>query len=160
MQAKLGVTLAEASERDPDGPDVQGRGHHRRAGVGKTHPGQRHPEDPGGEAGRGPAGRPDRAGDEADDRGDRLEARTIHRLLEFDPAGGGLNGQEEAALDCNLLVLDETSMVDADPGSHPEGGRNGSAVILVGDVDQLPLGRSRTGAGRLSSVPAWYPWCD
>ena len=41
-----------------------------------------------------------------------LEARTIHRLLEFDPAGGGFKRTEENPLDCNLLVLDETSMVD------------------------------------------------
>ena len=36
--------------------------------------------------------------------------------------------------------------------------RNGSAVILVGDVDQLP----RSVPDRCwptSSAPAWYPWC-
>src|SRR5687768_13206751 len=68
-----------------------------------------------------------------------LEARTIHRLLEFDPAGGGFKRTEENPLDCNLLVLDETSMVDVPIlASTLKAVRNGSAVILVGDVDQLP----------------------
>ena len=68
-----------------------------------------------------------------------LEARTIHRLLEFDPAGGGFKRTEENPLDCNLLVLDETSMVDVPIlAATLKAVRNGSAVILVGDVDQLP----------------------
>jgi exodeoxyribonuclease V alpha subunit len=68
-----------------------------------------------------------------------LEAKTIHRLLEFDPAGGGFKRTGENPLDCNLLVLDETSMVDVPIlASTLKAVRNGSAVILVGDVDQLP----------------------
>lgn len=68
-----------------------------------------------------------------------LEAKTIHRLLEFDPAGGGFKRTEETPLDCNLLVLDETSMVDVPIlAATLKAVRNGSAVILVGDVDQLP----------------------
>lgn len=41
-----------------------------------------------------------------------MEAKTIHRLLEFDPTTGGFRRSEEMPLDCDLLVLDETSMVD------------------------------------------------
>ena len=41
-----------------------------------------------------------------------LEAKTIHRLLETDPRTGGFRRNEEAPLDCDLLVVDETSMVD------------------------------------------------
>ena len=68
-----------------------------------------------------------------------MEARTIHRLLEFDPANGGFKWTEENPLDCNLLVLDETSMVDVPIlAATLKAVRNGSAVILVGDVDQLP----------------------
>jgi exodeoxyribonuclease V alpha subunit len=68
-----------------------------------------------------------------------LEARTIHRLLEFDPANGGFKRTEENPLDCNLLVLDETSMVDVPIlAATLKAVRTGSAVILVGDVDQLP----------------------
>src|SRR3954462_2091938 len=41
-----------------------------------------------------------------------LEAKTIHRLLEIDPKKGGFRRNNENPLDCDLLVLDETSMVD------------------------------------------------
>ena len=41
-----------------------------------------------------------------------LEAKTIHRLLEIDPKHGGFSRNEENPLDCDLLVVDETSMVD------------------------------------------------
>jgi exodeoxyribonuclease V alpha subunit len=67
------------------------------------------------------------------------EAKTIHRLLEVDPKGGGFKRNAENPLDCDLLVLDETSMVDvllmnallkAVPVS--------AALLVVGDVDQLP----------------------
>jgi exodeoxyribonuclease V alpha subunit len=67
------------------------------------------------------------------------EARTIHRLLEFDPAFGGFARQRERPLECDLLIVDEASMVDvvlmnqllrAVPAT--------ACVVLVGDVDQLP----------------------
>ena len=41
-----------------------------------------------------------------------LEAKTLHRLLEADPARGGFKRDEEHPLDCDLLVVDEVSMVD------------------------------------------------
>ncbi|GGC67937.1 hypothetical protein GCM10011504_52380 [Siccirubricoccus deserti] len=42
----------------------------------------------------------------------KLEARTIHRLLEAAPKTGGFKRGEESPLACQLLVVDETSMVD------------------------------------------------
>jgi exodeoxyribonuclease V alpha subunit len=68
-----------------------------------------------------------------------LEAKTIHRLLETDPRTGAFWRTEEAPLDCDLLVVDETSMVDvplmrALLRALPEE----AALLLVGDVDQLP----------------------
>ena len=68
-----------------------------------------------------------------------LEAKTIHRLLETDPKTGGFRRNEEAPLDCDLLVVDETSMIDvplmrAVLRALP----NNAALVLVGDVDQLP----------------------
>jgi exodeoxyribonuclease V alpha subunit len=68
-----------------------------------------------------------------------LEAKTIHRLLETDPRTGAFRRTEEAPLDCELLVVDETSMVDvplmrALLRALPDR----SALLLVGDVDQLP----------------------
>ena len=67
------------------------------------------------------------------------EARTIHRLLEFNWQQGGFKKDEEHPLDCDLLVLDEVSMVDTTLMYHllkavPEQ----ATLILVGDVDQLP----------------------
>ena len=41
-----------------------------------------------------------------------LEAKTIHRLLETDPRTGRFRRDETEPLDCDLLVIDETSMVD------------------------------------------------
>jgi exodeoxyribonuclease V alpha subunit len=67
-----------------------------------------------------------------------MEARTIHRLLETQ-RGGGFARKETRPLECDLLVVDETSMVDvplmhALLRAHPAGGH----LVLVGDVDQLP----------------------
>ena len=68
-----------------------------------------------------------------------FEARTIHRLLEVDPKGGGFRRGGENQLDCDLLVVDETSMVDvllmqALMQAIPDR----AALLMVGDMDQLP----------------------
>jgi exodeoxyribonuclease V alpha subunit len=68
-----------------------------------------------------------------------LEAKTIHRLLEINPATGKFLRNEDQTLECNLLIVDETSMVDvllmyALLRALPKS----SGLILVGDVDQLP----------------------
>ncbi|MBP7571288.1 MAG: ATP-dependent RecD-like DNA helicase [Acidobacteria bacterium] len=74
------------------------------------------------------------------------EAKTIHRLLEVDPRTGGFRRQESNTLDCDLLVVDETSMVDV-PLMHSlmRAVPPRAAVLLVGDVDQLPS----VGPGRV-----------
>ena len=41
-----------------------------------------------------------------------MEAKTIHRLLETDPRTGEFRRTEEHSLECDLLVVDEASMVD------------------------------------------------
>jgi exodeoxyribonuclease V alpha subunit len=41
-----------------------------------------------------------------------FEAKTIHRLLEVDQKTGGFNRSSDHPLECDLLVVDETSMVD------------------------------------------------
>src|SRR6201987_3282034 len=68
-----------------------------------------------------------------------VEARTIHRLLEVDPATGKFLRNEDKPLDCDLLIVDETSTVDvllmyALLRALPKN----SGLIMVGDVDQLP----------------------
>jgi exodeoxyribonuclease V alpha subunit len=67
------------------------------------------------------------------------EATTIHRLLEFDPKGGGFVRCKELPLECDLLVLDETSMIDVPlMASVLEALPQTAALLIVGDVDQLP----------------------
>jgi exodeoxyribonuclease V alpha subunit len=68
-----------------------------------------------------------------------FEAKTIHRLLEVDPKTGGLRRGSDHPIDCDLLVVDETSMVDvmlmqALLRAVP----NHAALLIVGDIDQLP----------------------
>ena len=82
------------------------------------------------------------------------EAKTIHRLLEVDPRTGSFKRNEEKPLSCDLLVVDETSMVDV-PLMHAlmRAVPDRAALILVGDVDQLPSvgpGPGARGHHRLS----------
>lgn len=66
------------------------------------------------------------------------EAKTIHRLLEYQP-GTGFQKNRQSPLKGDLFVLDETSMVDVSLMMHwlralPDHAH----LLLVGDVDQLP----------------------
>ncbi|MBU4208686.1 MAG: ATP-dependent RecD-like DNA helicase [Proteobacteria bacterium] len=74
------------------------------------------------------------------------EARTIHRLLEFSFQKGGFQKNDKKPLDCDLLIIDEASMIDTILMHHllkaipPR-----ATFILVGDVNQLPS----VGAGAI-----------
>ncbi|HXO26975.1 MAG TPA: AAA family ATPase, partial [Thermoanaerobaculia bacterium] len=66
-------------------------------------------------------------------------ASTIHRLLEFNPKSRAFDRNHERPLACDLLIVDEASMIDTVLAHHllravPDDGR----LVLVGDVDQLP----------------------
>ncbi|MGC9944469.1 MAG: ATP-dependent RecD-like DNA helicase [Verrucomicrobiota bacterium] len=67
------------------------------------------------------------------------EAKTIHRLLEVQPGTGSYGRNEANPLDADLLIVDETSMVDVTLMAHlvralpPK-----ASLLLVGDIDQLP----------------------
>ena len=68
-----------------------------------------------------------------------LEAKTIHRTLEFDPSIFGFKRGRDNPLETRLVILDESSMVDVVLMNRllaaiPET----AALIMVGDVDQLP----------------------
>ena len=68
-----------------------------------------------------------------------FEARTIHRLLEVDPNIGGFKRGGDNPLACDLVVVDETSMVDillmqALLKAIPDH----AGLLIVGDIDQLP----------------------
>jgi len=67
------------------------------------------------------------------------EAKTIHRLLEFDPRTMGFKHNQEEPLDGELVVADEVSMVDtALMNQLLRAVADHCALLLVGDVDQLP----------------------
>jgi exodeoxyribonuclease V alpha subunit len=74
------------------------------------------------------------------------EAKTIHRMLEYNMRKGGFQKNEKSPLDCDLLIVDEASMIDnmlmfnllkAVPAT--------ATFIMVGDVNQLPS----VGAGNV-----------
>jgi exodeoxyribonuclease V alpha subunit len=67
------------------------------------------------------------------------EARTIHRLLEYSPQKGGFQRNEDKPLECDLLIVDEISMIDTVLMHHLlKALPLHAAGILVGDVNQLP----------------------
>ena len=67
------------------------------------------------------------------------EARTIHRMLEFSPQKRGFQKNEEQPLKCDLLILDEASMIDTVLMHHLlKAVPIHATLILVGDVNQLP----------------------
>jgi exodeoxyribonuclease V alpha subunit len=66
-------------------------------------------------------------------------AKTVHRLLEFDPATGDFKKDQQHPLSGDLFVLDEMSMVDVVLGHQClRAVPSEACVIFVGDVDQLP----------------------
>ena len=67
------------------------------------------------------------------------KASTIHSLLEFDFQRGGFKRNRESPLDCDLIIVDEASMIDTLLMYNllkaiPDHAR----VIFVGDINQLP----------------------
>ena len=75
-----------------------------------------------------------------------LEAKTIHRLLEWEPAAGGFKRKEESPLNCQFLIIDESSMLDVHLAAAVLRAVPAHAqLLLIGDADQLPS----VGAGNV-----------
>jgi len=75
-----------------------------------------------------------------------VEAKTIHRLLIFDPASSKFVYNRDNQLHCDLLIVDEVSMLDLILAYQLfQAVPAGCSVVLVGDADQLPS----VGAGRV-----------
>ena len=73
-------------------------------------------------------------------------AKTLHRLLMFDPSTGKFGCSRERPLKCDLLIVDEASMLDLPlAGALFAALSPGTSLVLVGDVDQLPS----VGPGRV-----------
>lgn len=76
------------------------------------------------------------------------EAKTIHRLLKFDPSTGSFFHNKENLLTCDCIIIDETSMVDTQLAASLFDAIPSTAhLILVGDSDQLPS----VGSGNILS---------
>jgi exodeoxyribonuclease V alpha subunit len=74
------------------------------------------------------------------------EASTIHRLLKWDPVKKRFFYGNEEQLPYDLIIIDETSMLDINLAlSFFKAVSPGTTIILVGDVDQLPS----VGAGKI-----------
>ena len=69
----------------------------------------------------------------------QMEAKTIHRLLEFDPKRMKFKRDSEDPIEADAVVVDEASMLDLFLANSllkavsPE-----AQLLLVGDIDQLP----------------------
>jgi exodeoxyribonuclease V alpha subunit len=68
-----------------------------------------------------------------------IPAKTLHRLLEFSFQSGGFQKNEEKPLNCQVLIVDEASMIDTVLMHHlMKAVPPTASFILVGDVNQLP----------------------
>jgi exodeoxyribonuclease V alpha subunit len=72
------------------------------------------------------------------------EAKTIHRLLRYNPNTGGFEYSSDNPLPGpGLIIVDEASMIDVELAATllaavNVGGEEAHQVVLVGDIDQLP----------------------
>ena len=75
-----------------------------------------------------------------------LQAKTLHRLLEWQPGEGGFKKNEQEPLKADYLIVDECSMLDVHLAAavlravSPK-----TQVLFIGDADQLPS----VGAGNV-----------
>jgi exodeoxyribonuclease V alpha subunit len=76
----------------------------------------------------------------------RLEAKTIHRLLQYNPAESQFLFNDENQLDVDYIVIDEASMIDTHLApSLIRAIPSAVVIMLVGDTDQL----SSVGSGNI-----------
>ncbi|MBS5020754.1 MAG: ATP-dependent RecD-like DNA helicase [Alistipes sp.] len=74
-----------------------------------------------------------------------MEAKTIHRLLEYNPQDG-YKRNDENPLEGDALIVDECSMIDILLMNNLlKAVPSGMRIVLVGDIDQLPS----VGAGNV-----------
>lgn len=67
------------------------------------------------------------------------KASTIHSLLEFDFRNGGFKRNRDNPLECDLIIVDEASMIDTMlMFSLLKAIPNHARIIFVGDIHQLP----------------------
>ena len=75
-----------------------------------------------------------------------IQAKTLHRLLEWQPAQGGFKKNEQEPLKADFLIVDECSMLDVHLAAAVlRAVASGMQVLFIGDADQLPS----VGAGNV-----------
>ena len=81
-------------------------------------------------------------------------ASTIHRLLKYDGASRSFTYCEDNPLQCDFLILDETSMLDTRlAASLFQAVPSAAHLLLVGDADQLPSVGAGNILGDLMAAP-------
>jgi exodeoxyribonuclease V alpha subunit len=84
----------------------------------------------------------------------RHEARTLHRLLEWNPRAGGFQRNTRNPLEANAIIVDEASMIDLVLAHHLlQAVPLTATLLLVGDADQLPSVGPGSVLQDLLSVP-------
>ncbi|MDA2935519.1 ATP-dependent RecD-like DNA helicase [Acidobacteria bacterium AH-259-D05] len=67
------------------------------------------------------------------------QAKTIHRMLEYSVQKGGFQRDDANPLKCDLLIVDEASMIDTVLMHHlVKAVPSQATFVLVGDINQLP----------------------
>jgi exodeoxyribonuclease V alpha subunit len=84
-----------------------------------------------------------------------VEAKTIHRLMEVDPKSRGFKRNADNPLGCDLIVVDEASMVDvmlmqALVNATPDS----AELLIVGDTDQPGFDAALADACSMRASPA------
>lgn len=82
------------------------------------------------------------------------DARTLHRLLEWNPREGGFQRNARNPLETDVVVVDEVSMIDVLLAHHlAQAIPLTATLLLVGDADQLPSVGPGTVLQDLLAVP-------
>ena len=69
----------------------------------------------------------------------KKKASTIHSILEFDVTNGKFKRNDKNLLVCDLMIIDEASMIDTNLFfSLLKALPDGAKVVCIGDIDQLP----------------------
>jgi len=81
------------------------------------------------------------------------KAKTLHRLLGYEPENNSFTYDQEKPLECDILLVDEVSMLDLPLAlALFRAVRTGATLVLIGDADQLPsVGPGRVLADFLES---------
>lgn len=119
-------------------------------GRRQDHAGKRHPANPPGKEGPVPALRSHGRAAKRLAETAGVAAKTIHRLLEVNLASAGFTRNEGRPLECDLLVVDENSMVDVLLMNSLLGAHGGD--YLAG----TPCGSIRARAGGISLPSAMF----